>query len=560
MNDAGFGFMSSGYSSRTGNNLPSATRIDSILTACGLPTGPSYFFVGGQVSDDQRRHEGMREDLVHMKGPAEIIKDELANFLPDYMIPNKVVVLDALPLTANGKVDVAALAASEVTQVGLADRPFIAPRTTLERRIGDIWRTVLKQDSVSVCDDFFAAGGNSLIAISLVNRVNREFRSSLPVQVLFESPTVEKLARRLGDTGVAPGAEPAARVIGLRADGAGAAGAGAPVFCWPGLGGYPMNLRLLATAAGLDRPFYGIQAYGINQGEVPHPTIGQMAAADITEIRRRQPVGPYTLWGYSFGARVAFEAAYQLEQAGEQVENLFLIAPGSPKITTAGACAPSGTASFGNTAYVTILCSVFAGSITDPAVAECLRVATDDESFASFISGRFQLDPELVRRVAAIVHQTFEFTYTFRELAERQISAPVTIFTAQGDDYSFIENSSGYSATAPTVIALNADHYSMLKESGVGELGRKIRRRLGIGTREAVVPHVNIKHFPVALDEERQADLVAAVTDAVKSIFECDEKVISIALEPIDQDRWNDLVYIPEIVNRSDLLLKSPRY
>ncbi|WP_338494654.1 thioesterase domain-containing protein [Streptomyces sp. SJL17-4] len=57
-----------------------------------------------------------------------------------------------------------------------------------------------------------------------------------------------------------------------------------------------------------------------------------MAAADVEAIRRRQPAGPYTLWGYSFGARVAFESAHLLEAAGEQVENLFLIAPGSPKV------------------------------------------------------------------------------------------------------------------------------------------------------------------------------------------------------------------------------------
>lgn len=92
-----------------------------------------------------------------------------------------------------------------------------------------------------------------------------------------------------------------------------AGGGGAPVFCWPGLGGYPMNLRLLAREANLGRPVTGVQAHGINPGEVPYGTIREMAMADVSEIRRVQPSGPYTLWGYSFGARVAFEAAWQLE-------------------------------------------------------------------------------------------------------------------------------------------------------------------------------------------------------------------------------------------------------
>ena len=94
-----------------------------------------------------------------------------------------------------------------------------------------------------------------------------------------------------------------------------------------------MNLRLLASKMGGDQPFFGVQAHGINPGETPYATIKEMAAEDIKAIKRQQPTGPYTLWGYSFGARVAFETAYQLEQAGEQVDHLFLIAPGSVSYT-----------------------------------------------------------------------------------------------------------------------------------------------------------------------------------------------------------------------------------
>ncbi|WP_030322025.1 thioesterase domain-containing protein [Streptomyces flavochromogenes] len=126
-----------------------------------------------------------------------------------------------------------------------------------------------------------------------------------------------------------------------------------------------MNLRHLAEEIGIDRPFYGVQAYGIDRGEEPYATIRAMAAADVEAIRRRRPAGPYTLWGYSFGARVAFEAA------GEQVENLFLIAPGSPKVRSS----ETGGADYGNPAFVTILYSVFAGSI-DPTVR-----ADDREDF-----------------------------------------------------------------------------------------------------------------------------------------------------------------------------------
>jgi phenylpyruvate tautomerase PptA (4-oxalocrotonate tautomerase family) len=74
------------------------------------------------------------------------------------------------------------------------------------------------------------------------------------------------------------------------------------------------------------------------------------------------------------------------------------------------------------------------------------------------------------------------------------------------------------------------------------------------------VPHVNIKHFPVPLAEEREKALVAAITDAVRDAFHCDEGVISIALEPVGQDAWNEQVYAPEIVGRRNLLRKTPSY
>ncbi|WP_333492431.1 thioesterase domain-containing protein [Streptomyces camelliae] len=98
-----------------------------------------------------------------------------------------------------------------------------------------------------------------------------------------------------------------------------------------------MNLRLLARESGAGRPSFGIQAHGINAGETPHPTIREMAAADVAEILLIQPEGPYSLWGYSFGARVAFEAAWQLKQSGRQVDHLLLICPGNPKVRTDGA-------------------------------------------------------------------------------------------------------------------------------------------------------------------------------------------------------------------------------
>jgi amino acid adenylation domain-containing protein len=465
----GMGLMSSGYSSKTGTPLPAARRLDELLAAAGVPAAEaSYFFVGGRISTGQAAHEGMSEDAVHTKGPAEMIRDDLARFLPDYMIPARVVVVNELPLTANGKIDAKAAARLPEVTAQRTATAYVAPATATERWLAAEWGRMLKYDDVSTQDEFFASGGNSLHAVALVNRINREFDTSLPLQVVFESPRLAELAARVDDG--APGR--ASRLVPLHT-----AGAAAPVYCWPGLGGYPMNLRLLAQGVDLDRPVTGVQAHGINPGEVPHGSIREMAMADVAEIRRVQPSGPYTLWGYSFGARVAFEAAWQLEQFGEKVENLLLICPGNPEVRTEDGRRWGREASFANPAYVSILFSVFAGTAHGPVVQACLREVTDEDSFVAFVHDRLPaLDEGTILRITRIVAATYEFEYSFRELRERRIEAPVTVFKARGDDYSFLENSSGYSAQPPTVVDLDGDHYGVLKKHGVGELIGRIRQ------------------------------------------------------------------------------------
>ena len=570
MNDLNIGLLSSGYSSETGNALPAAKRIDSILNASHEESGSSYFCLGGRVSQAQWISKGMKEDAVHMKGPAELIKEDLINFLPDYMTPNKLVIMDKLPITHNGKLDFKALKSSDKANTENVEQSIIVPRTETEQRISKIWKQAMKLDSASVLDNFFESGGNSLIAVGMINKINKEFKSTLPLQILFETPTIEALAHRIDSNKT----KPSSRLVPLSSE-----GTKDPIYCWPGLGGYPMNLRQLANKINVDRPFYGVQAYGVNRDEEPFLSTREMAIEDIKEIKRVQPDGPYTLWGYSFGARVAFEVAYQLEQSGESIENLFLIAPGSPKIYMENEASHNNLPVFSNKIYITILFSVFAHSIAGSDLEECLKIAKDRESFASFIYSRYKnLDLDLVERIISVVQQTYESRYTFRELTERQIKAPITIFKANGDDYSFIESHSGYSKKFPTIVNLGVDHYSLLKDPGVNKLVKVIHDQLDSERKakkekvlfnlsadhkflkEPTMPHVNIKHFPVALSDEKKDKLVTEVMKAIQNAFECEESVISIALEPIEKELWKEQVYLPEIEERNNLLCKEPGY
>jgi acyl carrier protein len=145
--------------------------------------------VGRESQSEDRR-------LVAYFVPAEMpaaTVTELRNFLkerlPDYMIPSAFVMLDALPLTPNGKVDRLALPAPDGKRPEV-DTPFAAPRTLVEEELAGIWAEVLSLDRVGIRDNFFDLGGHSLAATRLVSQVIRTFKLELPLQSVFQSPTI----------------------------------------------------------------------------------------------------------------------------------------------------------------------------------------------------------------------------------------------------------------------------------------------------------------------------------------------------------------------------------
>ncbi|HEY6324517.1 MAG TPA: non-ribosomal peptide synthetase, partial [Thermoanaerobaculia bacterium] len=116
--------------------------------------------------------------------------------LPDYMVPQSFVALRELPLTANGKVDRAALPPPEGARPELHGA-YQAPRAGLESKISRIWQDVLRVDRVGVADNFFDLGGHSLLLIEMHGRLEAELQVELPVLELFQYPTVAALAARL---------------------------------------------------------------------------------------------------------------------------------------------------------------------------------------------------------------------------------------------------------------------------------------------------------------------------------------------------------------------------
>ncbi|MFN2285314.1 MAG: phosphopantetheine-binding protein, partial [Anaerolineae bacterium] len=122
---------------------------------------------------------------------ADFLREALQTALPDYMIPSAFVLLDAFPLTPNGKVNRSALPAPDWTH---AAATYTAPRTTAEETLADIWQDVLGIPQVGVHDNFFALGGHSLLATRVISRAQQAFQVSIPLRTIFEAPTVAGLA------------------------------------------------------------------------------------------------------------------------------------------------------------------------------------------------------------------------------------------------------------------------------------------------------------------------------------------------------------------------------
>ena len=124
------------------------------------------------------------------------IQDFLSTRLPQYMLPSRIIRLDALPLTASGKVDRKALRQSGYGKLELGT-PFIPPRNELEQHLTQIWKEVLDIEKIGVNDNFFQLGGHSLLATQVVSRLRDTLTSSIPLRDIFEAPTIAQLAQRL---------------------------------------------------------------------------------------------------------------------------------------------------------------------------------------------------------------------------------------------------------------------------------------------------------------------------------------------------------------------------
>lgn len=248
-----------------------------------------------------------------------IMSSEMHNFLkqklPDYMLPSAFVILDSLPLNANGKVERKALPAPDKINFDI-EKTFASAADSLQIQLTKIWENILGIHPIGITDNFFELGGHSLLAIRLFSQINKIFQKNLSTAILFQAPTIEQLANILRQQGCETSFS---SLIPIQTK-----GTKLPFFYIHAVYGTLFHSRELLGNLDSDQPVYGLQARGLDGKQAPLHRIEDMAAQYIKEIRTIQAQGPYFIGGWCVGGTIAFEMARQLQAQGEKVELLAL--------------------------------------------------------------------------------------------------------------------------------------------------------------------------------------------------------------------------------------------
>lgn len=242
-----------------------------------------------------------------------------AQHLPLTMIPSRFFAQTQWPRTDSGKVARDRLRESAVEMlddIGSSD-DALAPRDALEHAVLHAFRRTLHAPRLGMNDNFFAAGGDSLVAAHLANEIELSTGQSFSLGMLASCTTPDEVAQ-----GLRQHQHKSQRcLVSLRTGRRDRA----PLFLVHPGGGNVLCYLPLARALPDDLPCYAFQARGITGGEPPVQTIDEMAASYVEAMRGAQPSGPYTIAGWSFGGFVAYEMARQLAKQGERVAWLGLI-------------------------------------------------------------------------------------------------------------------------------------------------------------------------------------------------------------------------------------------
>ncbi|MBN2192218.1 MAG: amino acid adenylation domain-containing protein [Polyangiaceae bacterium] len=241
------------------------------------------------------------------------LRSSLQQILAPAMVPSALLLFDEFPLTPTAKTDRLALRELVAAARGVGrDLAGYEARTPVEERVCDIWREVLGRPPSLGDEDFFEAGGNSLSAVRLRDRLEKAFDKEWSLGRLFELRTFRKIVEvieRGGDTAQNDGS-----LLDLARHGE---PGGAHLYCICGIELYRPLARAIGAPHDVSGVFLPVEERAFNGQSTPE--LGEMARMYGEVIRAHQPRGPYSLAGVSFGGLLAYELGRQFAAAGERV-------------------------------------------------------------------------------------------------------------------------------------------------------------------------------------------------------------------------------------------------
>jgi thioesterase domain-containing protein/acyl carrier protein len=254
-------------------------------------------------------------------GRAERLAAHAALRLPAYMLPSSIRLVQHLPLKPNGKLDLGAL--EQGRQQAPQPAPD-APLTEIEAQVLSVWRHALELPTLGPDDDFFEFGGDSLLAIRMLVRVERDLGTKIPVRALVEGRTVRRISSMLANSLRSSLPRGVVRVRAGERE--------RPLFCLPGLRGVALQFGLLAAKFRTQRTVYVVELHELDVEPEVLESLVDTAAAIVERMRAVQPEGKFSIWGYSYGGNLAVEVARELMRQGQEVELVVLLdayAPGA---------------------------------------------------------------------------------------------------------------------------------------------------------------------------------------------------------------------------------------
>jgi amino acid adenylation domain-containing protein len=405
------------------------------------------------------------------------VRGSLSQFLPGYMLPSSIVVLDALPRTPNGKIDRRSLPAPAQRQ----NREAAQPLNEIEHRLARIWCSILGLETIEKSADFFESGGHSLLAARLLARIEAEFGQRLSLLTLFKAPSIGEQARLLMHGGQRE--YDFRQVVRLQPN-----GSKPPLIAIHNTGVYYYNL---SRRLGPGQPLTALQLFDPSIARQSRPqSLEGIAAEYVRLIHKFQANGPYKLIGWCVGGVLAFEVARQLVEMGHEVSLLALIDAWAP----------------GHNRRLSRLRAILADySYRWQLIgADWRRVTSREQSIAAFLAqrvlskrllrwfGRSQADAQApvsfeTRASSAENYDQWLLGY-LEEVAQvyepRPYPGKITLLcSTQEPKGLFLDPQMGWGAFAlggVDVAVIDGDHFTVFKGEGLEQMAAHIGRATGV--------------------------------------------------------------------------------